>query len=460
MAHSLFHNELSLELDNPIVMESLCYSAAASHKFTSRRKSARLLSTGHFFQKRVKRARDHSVQTFFGDRSVQEERAKPIPIALAHLSYTFTSMRKSGMLLSTGHSFQKRAKRFSRSFCTDIFGDRSVQEERAKRIPIALAHLSYTFTSRRKSWRLFIDRAFFFRREQNVLAIILYGHFFVIEVCRGTVRLHSRISRPEPSFFFFLVVFSSSLPGNWWLTVNDGGFELHCCCCDACPLLPDFPLFLTVTTYFWREKKLDPSNRNLTMMLFWTCKSAESTVELLGACSVCQLIVVICISRQIFLRRRWNNRHGRTQVAELSIALQHRPPVKQCWSEKPCCLRDWKFWQKSGWTVHPHVADADAKVSEPHVICQHTFFFYSSWWIAEWSRLERVYIRREPRRFGDKVIICSHTSTVDAVERLGVGPTSEFGDWRTQRMDKTRMSSVELQCKQCTVLGKATERIG
>ena len=40
------------------------------------------------------------------------------------------------------------------------------------------------------------------------------------------------------------------------------------------------------------------SNTNLMTMLTWTCKSADSTVELLGACSTCQLIAVAYSSRQ------------------------------------------------------------------------------------------------------------------------------------------------------------------
>ena len=45
-------------------------------------------------------------------------------------------------------------------------------------------------------------------KEQNVPAITLEGHFVEIEVCRRNVRsssrLHSRISRSEASFAFFI----------------------------------------------------------------------------------------------------------------------------------------------------------------------------------------------------------------------------------------------------------------
>ena len=54
--------------------------------FTSNRKSGRLFFDLSMKEKRAKRTRDHCAQTFPGDRSVQEECAKRIPTALAHLS--------------------------------------------------------------------------------------------------------------------------------------------------------------------------------------------------------------------------------------------------------------------------------------------------------------------------------------------------------------------------------------
>ena len=42
------------------------------------------------------------------------------------------------------------------------------------------------------------------------------------------------------------------------------------------------------------------------------------------------------------------------------------------------CSWDWKFGLNS-WTARLHVVSADAKEWEQYVICQRTFFGYSSW---------------------------------------------------------------------------------
>ena len=53
-----------------------------------------------------------------------------------------------------------------------------------------------------------------------------------------------------------------------------------------------------------RRVQLDLPSTNPMTMLTWTCKSADSTVELLGACSACELIAVTYSSRQMLARKR------------------------------------------------------------------------------------------------------------------------------------------------------------
>ena len=43
---------------------------------------------------------------------------------------------------------------------------------------------------------------------------------------------------------------------------------------------------------------VDGSVKSRSLMLTWTCKSADSTVEVLGACSTCRFIAVKCNSRR------------------------------------------------------------------------------------------------------------------------------------------------------------------
>ena len=77
---------------------------------------------------------------------MQEKCAKQSRTAPAHLSYTSTSRRKSGKLFFDLVLGGKESKTYSRhSSMTLLFfsGDRNVQEECAKRIPTALALLSF-----------------------------------------------------------------------------------------------------------------------------------------------------------------------------------------------------------------------------------------------------------------------------------------------------------------------------
>ena len=72
-----------------------------------------------------------------------------------------------------------------------------------------------------------------------------------------------------------------------------------------------------------------------------------------------------------------NRKHVRTRVAKLSIMLQQRPPVRHVDRRN---LFVHGTGTNSCWTVPPHVAYADVKVWESHVICQRKFFGYSSWY--------------------------------------------------------------------------------
>ena len=105
---------------------------------------------------------------------------------------------------------------------------------------------------KRKSGRLFIDLSVFQKRGK-LTGDHLYGHFLVIEMYRGTCEADST-ALALLSFRGVFPLFSCCffIKSARKLVVEPpiyGGFEPHCCCCDACWVLSKGACLFTRLTW-------------------------------------------------------------------------------------------------------------------------------------------------------------------------------------------------------------------
>ena len=74
--------------------------------------------------------------------------------------------------------------------------------------------------------------------------------------------------------------------------------ELHNDRTEIVPNIPESGLAQHGADQLQTGTNAEQSWIRLAMMLTWTCKNADSTMELLGDCSTCQLITVTCNSHR------------------------------------------------------------------------------------------------------------------------------------------------------------------
>ena len=159
----------------------------------------------------------------------------------------FYVREKSGRLF-IDMSVMEESKTFSRSFCTDISWISKCAREIVRSSPGLQSCISCTHSRQGGRVGGYFSTCLKWKREQNVLAITVHGRPFfprdrsVQEECAKRIPTALALLSFRGVFPFF-VVFHQVHQETGGCTANDSGFEPRCSCCDACPLLTDFPLF-------------------------------------------------------------------------------------------------------------------------------------------------------------------------------------------------------------------------
>ena len=180
-------------------------------------------------------------------------------------------------------------------------------------------------------------------------------------------------------------------------------------------------------------------------MLFWTCKNAESTVELLGACSVCQLIAVICISRHACAKetKQPSRAHSSGGVEYYAAAST---------TSEAMLIREVLLFTGLDVLTELLLESASARGRcrregvgttrnlSTHILCLQQLVNRGVATVGA-----SVHPQRTAQIWRQSHYLFTHTSTVDAVERLGVGPTWEFGDWRHRGWTRRERAVGETQ---------------